>query len=329
MGDEAREQLRDYSTRWGNDLHIVQGAGGNSSCKVADRLFVKASGMRLAEASDREIFVDVDLRDALAMADGAPSPTTAGPLRPSIETSLHAVMPHRFVAHFHSVDVLAFAVREDGEAALGSLLDGLRWGWIPYLKPGAAVACAVRALLARGRVDIVVMGNHGVVIGGDSCEAIDSCLALIRKRVGVAVRGGRPDTTRLYALAGRFDLEPARYEDAHLAACDPQNLAFATAGTLYPDHVVFLGRGTIAMGDGGPPADAGSLLYLAPGAGALLPRGAPDEAHEMAACLGATVARIASGSRLHTLTAEQESELLLWDAETYRQSLARSHARAS
>lgn len=316
------EELKSYSSRWGADLHIIQGAGGNTSWKHDGRLIVKASGMRLSEAERHEVFVDVALDDALAMARGAAAPPTPSGLRPSIETGFHAVMPHRFVMHAHSVEVIAFAVRGDGQAALAPLLGGLRWGWIPYLKPGAAIARAVAELLEDAPLDVVMMGNHGIIIGGDSCAEIDRMFEDIRARLRADVRDAPRDERRLAELAARFELEPARYCDAHLAAADPVSLAYATAGTLYPDHVVFLGRGAVRLGDAGPSVDAPSLLYLAPGAGALLPAGAPGEAHEMAACLGAVSARIAPDKRLRTLTSDQETELLNWDAETYRQSLA-------
>lgn len=328
MNDTDIAQLKAWSARWGSDLHIVQGAGGNTSLKEKGRLLVKASGTRLSDALARDIFVEVDLGAARAMADGAPAPAGPG-LRPSIETSLHGVMPHRFVAHFHCVEVIAFAVREDGEAALAAVLEDFAWGWVPYLKPGAALGNAVRALLAGRAIDVVMLGNHGIVIGGDSCEEIEAIFEAVRACLRGDVRLGLGDADRLVALATQFSLDVARYPDAHLAAADPRSLAFATAGSLYPDHVVFLGRGAIALGDAGPPEDSASLLYLVPGAGALLARGAPDEAHLMAACLGAVAARIAPGATLRVLSQPEETELLQWDAETYRQALARADARGT
>lgn len=326
MIGKSRDELRLFSARWGSDLHIVQGAGGNTSLKENGRLLVKASGTRLSDALAREIFVEVDLEAARAMADGAPAPAGDG-LRPSIETSLHGVMPHRYVAHFHSVESIAFAVREDGEVALAAALEGLAWGWVPYLKPGAALGSAVRMLLAERAVDVVMLGNHGIVIGGDSCDEIEATFQAVRARLRCGVRQAPCDADRLDALATQFGLDVARYPDAHLAAAHPGSLAYATAGTLYPDHVVFLGRGATALGDSGPPPDSASLLYLATGVGALLAKGAPDEAHLMAACLGAVASRIEAGATLRVLNEAEETELLQWDAETYRQALARADAR--
>lgn len=328
MNDSDVAQLKSWSTRWGSDIHIVQGAGGNTSLKEKGRLLVKASGTRLSDALARDIFVEVDLDAARAMADGAPAPAGSG-LRPSIETSLHGVMPHRFVAHFHSVEVIAFAVRTDGETALAALLQDFAWGWVRYLKPGEALGNAVRALLAERAIDVVMLGNHGIVIGAESCEEIDRTFGAVRACLRGEIRQMDRDAERLDALAARCNLDPARYPDAHLAAADPHSLAYATAGSLYPDHVVFLGRGASTLGDAEPRRDSPSLLFLAPGAGALLAKGAPDEAHLMAACLGAVVSRISTGTTLRVLSEPEETELLQWDAETYRQVLARADARGA
>lgn len=330
MTDALRAELERYSAGWGADPELVQGAGGNTSVKQEGRLLIKASGLRLADAGRDDVFVDVDLAAARAMADGGPAPATRNGLRPSIETSFHAVLPHRFVVHLHAVDVIAFAVRADGAAALAPLLAGLNWGWVPYRKPGAALAREVAALCARGPLDVVVLANHGLIVGANTAADADTLVRDIRARLRSAVRNTPGDDAALRRLGERWGLEPARIASAHLAATDPVSLAFATAGTLYPDHAVFLGRGATVLDPDGDAADGvgGSLLRLVPGIGALLPAGAPRDAHEMAACLGAVAARIADGARVTPLSGDEESELLHWDAEQYRQALARKAATA-
>ena len=59
------QQLKEVSARVGRDMTLVQGAGGNTSVKEGDVLWVKASGAWLSEADKRDIFVPVDLPDAV------------------------------------------------------------------------------------------------------------------------------------------------------------------------------------------------------------------------------------------------------------------------
>jgi hypothetical protein len=49
------------SARVGRNMLLVQGAGGNSSIKDGDVLWVKASGTWLADADAKDIFVPVSL----------------------------------------------------------------------------------------------------------------------------------------------------------------------------------------------------------------------------------------------------------------------------
>jgi rhamnose utilization protein RhaD (predicted bifunctional aldolase and dehydrogenase) len=180
-------QLRTYSERWGSDFLLVQGAGGNTSFEQDGTLTIKASGFRLADACARDIFVDVPLERARAMADGGPAFADAGGRRASIETSLHAVLPQPVVSHLHMIPLIAIAVRADAEAVLGTLLDGIDWAMIPYLKPGAAVAQAVRALVAaRGAPQVLVLANHGIVFAGASFEQVDALITEVQARLGSA-----------------------------------------------------------------------------------------------------------------------------------------------
>lgn len=323
------DELCDYSERWGQDFSLVQGAGGNTSVKIGDVLRVKASGFRLADARKHNIFVDVPMPVARAMARGGAAFADGEGRRASIETSLHAVMPHRVVAHLHMVSAIALAVRADAQALFADRLAGLRWGFVPYLKPGIAVAQAVEAILADAMVDVVVLANHGIVLAGDHFEDVAALVEEVRERLEVAPRRAiGSDPGERAAVAHRLDLEPVRFEEAHAMAIDPVSLDHATSGTLYPDHVVFLGRGAVRLhaeaiehdGVGTGP----SKLFLVPGKGAFVTPGLPIEAHEMAACLAEVVTRIPSDASIQSLSREDEDALIDWDAEIYRQNRAKT-----
>lgn len=315
--------LRQLSARWGRDISMTQGAGGNTSLKVGDLLHVKASGARLAEAEERDIFVTVPLDAARAMVNGAPAPTVEGNLRPSIETSLHAITPFTVVAHLHMIDAIAVSVQEDAVTALSERLPDLPWLWVPYMKPGPDLAGFLRTLFVTRSEAIAILANHGVLVGGDNCTELAARVELLRERLKGPDRRNPPDMPKLRMLADRLGLEPARFEEAHWAATDRDNITFATAGSLYPDHVVFLGRGAVLLDeDALAVPDGPSSLFLVPGVGTLLRPGLSLAAHEMAACLGLVVSRIAVGASVRPLTRADEDALIYWDAEIYRQGLA-------
>jgi rhamnose utilization protein RhaD (predicted bifunctional aldolase and dehydrogenase) len=107
---------------------------------------------------------------------------------------------------------------------------------------------------------------------------------------------------------------------------DPEVVARVGRGSLYPDHVIFLGPATALLGDEAA-AERGTKLFLAPGAGALLPSDAIPSADELALCLALVMERAPPDARLRYLTPADEAELMDWDAEKYRQALARTRGR--
>ena len=54
------EALRHYSDELGKDPLLIQGAGGNTSVKLEDGMWIKASGTQLKNALERDIFVCAD-----------------------------------------------------------------------------------------------------------------------------------------------------------------------------------------------------------------------------------------------------------------------------
>ena len=114
------DHLRSVSARIGADPLLVQAAGGNTSLKDDGVMWVKASGTWLQDAQAKDIFVPVDfqaLRKALAVDDTACETSVEfvrtdlndGGLRPSIETTVHALIPQRVVLHVHCVNTIAWA----------------------------------------------------------------------------------------------------------------------------------------------------------------------------------------------------------------------------
>jgi rhamnose utilization protein RhaD (predicted bifunctional aldolase and dehydrogenase) len=149
------KQMKAFCAQIGADPLLVQGAGGNVSWKDDDVLWVKASGTWLVEAETKEIFVPVNLahlQDALAKRDFSVKPevNSNSGLRPSIETLLHALMPHKVVAHLHAVEILAHLVQVNARQRIKSLVaDSVKWIYIDYFKPGADLARAVSEKLTN------------------------------------------------------------------------------------------------------------------------------------------------------------------------------------
>jgi len=183
--------LRTYTTRLlGGDPKLVLHGGGNTSVKttakdmlgaVVDVLCVKGSGwdmgniepqglpaVRLAELrrlralaklSDEDMvnFQRVNLLDS-----SAPNP--------SVETLLHAFLPHKFIDHTHSTALLAITDQPDGEAIARDLY-GKRVAYVPYTIPGFALAKSVADIFDKHPdVEGLVLLRHGIFTFADDAK---------------------------------------------------------------------------------------------------------------------------------------------------------------
>lgn len=338
--------LRALSARIGADPWLTQGAGGNTSLKVDGKLWIKASGTWLAHALERDIMVPVRLEpllEAVAAIDPAAEQPhrftvvelNASGLRPSIETTVHALMPQRVVLHVHCVDTIAYAVRTDCIAQATSRLEGLNWAYVPYARPGLPLALAIAGHRAR-RPDVLILGNHGLVVAGENVTEAEVLLHNVKSRLRIEPRPtASPDLDALRMLAAAGSGTPYRLpesEAAHSVAMDPVSLAVAAMGSLYPDHVIFLGKGSAIAQPGEDVAAVARRLgsspasILFPGKGVLIRSDVPPNGDAMARCLADVTARIPADAPVRVLTEEEHLQLTDWDAEKYRQDLARKAA---
>src|SRR5947209_3956078 len=160
------QKLLEITARVGCDPLLTQASTGNTSAKLDGVLWIKASGRCMADALRDDILVPLDLEQvSMDCMRRDIDPSERYP-RASVETAMHATLPHRFVLHVHCVNTIAWAVRRDGPIQLRARLEGMRWQWVPYTASGLPLACAIeRALRERPGADVFVLGNHGLVIG--------------------------------------------------------------------------------------------------------------------------------------------------------------------
>lgn len=332
-------ELAELSALIGGNGHLSQAAGGNTSVKISDVLWVKASGAWLAEARDRNIFVPVDLVKIRAGISAGSADPVAGAvipelapagLLPSIETTLHALLPHPVVVHTHSVAVVATAVRKEALTVLDERLAGLSYAFVPYARPGLPLTNAVMTAADSKGWDVLVLGNHGLVVGAADCGAALKAINDIERRLAGSGRpASKPNLRALACCAGGTRYVIPDDPGLHFIGTDAAALAIATGGSLYPDHVVFLGPGVVAVDAdsrrseiveamaGDPP------MVVVRGAGVLLRDDLAPAVRAMVQCLADVLALIPAGAPVNYLTAEQEAELLDWDAEKLRQAVNR------
>src|SRR5580698_10555836 len=183
--------VRTYTTRLlGSDPRMVLHGGGNTSVKTVvkdqlgedvDVICIKGSGWdmgviepaglpavrleplrklrKLDKLSDEDMvnFQRINLLDST-------SPN------PSVETLLHAFLPHKFIDHVHSTAVLALTDQPDNKALVQEVY-GDRVAYVPYTIPGFALAKSVADVFDNNPgVEGLVLLQHGIFTVGDTAQ---------------------------------------------------------------------------------------------------------------------------------------------------------------
>lgn len=277
--------LRVYTSRLlGRDPRLVLHGGGNTSVKTTHKdelgrevsvLCVKGSGWDLSNIEPPGLpavcleplqdFRQLDAMSDEAMVNGVRRflLDTSAP-NPSVETLLHAFLPHKYVDHTHADAVLALADQPNAEALCRDVF-GDSMGIVPYIMPGFALAkAAAEAYEANPDVTGLVLINHGIFsFGANARESYERMMAGValaeaaiaeRQRVTIAMTtpAKHPVDTRhvrcLRILRGLLSKHPegigpqvlhirnSAQIEAFLAH---ENLAsLASRGTATPDHVI-------------------------------------------------------------------------------------------
>src|SRR5579872_222680 len=183
--------LRVYTTRLlGGEPKLVLHGGGNTSVKTrmadisgqqVDVLCVKGSGwdMGTIEAPGlpavrlgplKELHGLQALSDEDMVNVQRSNLLDAKAPNPSVETLLHAFLPHKFIDHTHSNAVLALTDQPDGEAIAREVF-GKRVAYVPYTIPGFALAKSVAEVFERNpKVEGLVLLQHGIFTVGETAE---------------------------------------------------------------------------------------------------------------------------------------------------------------
>jgi len=232
--------LLELSAKIGNDPLLTQATTGNASIKLNGRLWIKASGKWMADALSEDFLVPLDL-DVVRDCVRRNMDPTERYRRASLETAMHAALQHRVVLHVHCVNSIAWAVRQDATHQLQQKLEGLRWQWVPYVASGRALAGAIeRALSVSADTDLLVLGNHGLVIGGADCRAVEDLLGEVRRRLTIPARRAHPaDYAVLAEIADRWSWDLPDDDDVHALGTDPISRMILSGGILYPCQAIF------------------------------------------------------------------------------------------
>jgi rhamnulose-1-phosphate aldolase/alcohol dehydrogenase len=230
--------LRVYTSRLlGSDPALVLHGGGNTSVKSTvtdvlgrpvEVLYVKGSGWDLATieapgfpAVRMDHLKTLRALERLSDADMVNTQKThmmsASSPNPSIETLLHAFLPHKYVDHTHADAVVALTNVRAGEEAVKAVY-GDSMAIVPYVQPGFDLARLSGELYDQDpSVTGLILMKHGIFTFGETAkESYDRMIDAVSaaERYLEAARGDR----EIFQVRADLAERPAGVEKGRLVA---------------------------------------------------------------------------------------------------------------
>jgi len=187
-------ELIGISRYYGINKDFVIAGGGNTSFKDDKSIWIKASGISLANLSEeglvvlsrdklhsisvkkysddpvlREEEVKIDLSESIVGTDIT--------RRPSVETSLHELINFRYVVHLHPAAINGMLCSRSAKS-LTLKLFGDKVLFIPYTDPGYTLFKKLETEIVTYRQKfyqdprVIFLENHGTFVSGDSTDEI-------------------------------------------------------------------------------------------------------------------------------------------------------------
>ena len=334
--NSIQQQMNVLCSELGQDHLIVQGAGGNFSWKEEDVLWVKASGTWLSQALEKNIFVPVDLKEIqhkIAQNEFEITPTTLGQgaLKPSIETILHALMPQKFVAHLHPVDLVTLLIQADEswlkKLAQSTLLNN--YLLLDYAQPGIPLAKLLHdGLQNKKEAQLILLKNHGIVYAADTLDALKAGLAeLLNGFQQSPVLSSDQEVSDAQQEITINDQVYLRHPSDDLSQLVTNEVFFEMLEpywALCPDHIVFLGAKAICFEKVSEiqfaVTELPPLIFIKNVGIYLQPQWKLAQEMQLQ-FFYEVLRRLPKQTTISVLSNTEIGKLLNWDAETYRKNL--------
>ncbi len=242
--DKAPQLLARAARAVGSRPDLTQGGGGNVSIKTgAERMLVKASGVRLKEITPAGGYSLVNYGNIRRRIAGGPGGEAefsdficaqalpvkgVGPAAPSIETGFHALL-NTVVIHTHSVYANILNMSAEGPALGREIFPGAEF--VPYKSPGPQLCSAINDRAWASGPQTFFLGSHGLAVAH---AGVEGALEL-NERVNETIRRG-------LSLPPYPELKPS----AGLSAHNASRLAhygrdFILENILSPDQALYCG----------------------------------------------------------------------------------------
>ncbi len=198
------ESLVEISHYYGNNPSYVIAGGGNTSYKTKEKLWIKASGVSLADIrkegfvtlsrkrlglmEEKDYSEDPGVREQEVKNDLTEAMLCKENLRPSVETSLHNLIGYSYIIHTHPTIVNAMMCAKNAQQEVEERF-GSEALFVEYTDPGYILFKKLQEQIRTYKVNfgqapkIIFLQNHGIFVGANSAREVKAIYDSIESRI--------------------------------------------------------------------------------------------------------------------------------------------------
>ena len=166
------DKFKNLSKYCGERFDLVQAGGGNTSFKINDLMFIKASGYNLTNIDENIGYVVINNKILLEDINNNSVKDVIkynllGNKRGSIETFMHSILK-KYTVHLHPIQINRILITKHAIEIINEVYpDSLT---IEYLTPGIKVCNKIRELYDNQNV--IFLLNHGIIVTSDDIDEV-------------------------------------------------------------------------------------------------------------------------------------------------------------
>lgn len=326
---------------------LIQAGGGNTSVKINDKMmYIKSSGYQLSEMNEKTGYSKIDykkiknffiqennifqkdeqklLNDVLIEGN-----------RPSIETFLHSLTKDKYTLHTHPTLVNVLTSRKDGMKILKKIFPESLI--INYKTPGIFLAQELFKVMSseEQKGDIIFLKNHGLIVTGNDIFEIVEKNEKVLKRLQTFLELDMKkyeNSTKLYLnlkeiLEGNIVyLSQNNGINNYLKKYGAENINY----NFSPDSLVYCGKKILYLKKEKIKKQAeehkkkyGQIKIMVYDGNVYITAPNIKKAKDIESVLNFNfqVLELNKGEKMDFLTETEQSFLLNWDSEKYRQKI--------
>jgi FMN phosphatase YigB (HAD superfamily) len=241
------DKFKNLSKYCGERFDLVQAGGGNTSFKINDLMFIKASGYNLTNIDEGNGYTVIN--NKLLLEDINTNTTKdvteynfIGNKRGSIETFMHSILK-KYTVHLHPIQINRILISNKAIEIINKLYPNSLI--IEYLTPGIKVCNKIRELYDNQNV--IFLLNHGIIVTSDDIDEVYNLIndMLIKFESYQQINFDKYKHTNIISKAVNtvFNVSNVSYlcQDEIINKYFTQNMNLFKENITFPDFLIYCG----------------------------------------------------------------------------------------